>query len=111
MFRPGGDPLNPKTLQDLFRPEGSWSPCHNSADKRGVSIHRADHPYATSWSIMGGVIKVYGGRMAVQMQEKLVKAVNRGRKKRPLITSLWIWETAEGRTQDDIRNLVKKAGL
>lgn len=92
-----------KSLQELFARAARWQKGWFAATRKGVRCY-SDDPNAVCFCLFGGLERVYGTGVKNQQM------VNRLKQTLP-DTSFVAWNDAPERTIQDIRALVKKAGV
>lgn len=91
------------TLQELFAKDGSWCQGTKARDENGEECYPGSR-VAVSWCLMGACSKVFDyredGNAALR---RMGEEVGPG--------GVVEWNDAEGRTIDEVRELVKKLNL
>ena len=95
------------TLQELFAKDNSWTQGAGARRADG-SACQAGAPTATQWCLMGGLTYCYPlGAVPLWVWVRLNELATRGMHYSDLVA----WNDAPGRTIDDVRTLVKTAGV
>lgn len=95
----------PKTLQELFARDGSWTQRWSARDSNG----RACEPNASAarYCMRGGLLFLHGPDRIHPHEMKLRRALESRGEHRSYIA----WNDHEGRTIEEIRELVKEANV
>lgn len=91
----------PKTLQELFSKDGSWTQGCIARDRNGQECSE-DSTEAICWCLYGGTHKIYGYPMSSLIKENVRNILG---------ISIVKWNDEKERTIEDIRNLVKELNI
>ena len=97
-----------KSVQQLFKNKKRWIKGADALNKYNEDV-TVESNNACKWCLSGGLRKVYVTDKKVNdARDKIYKVINKNRKNKIVIT---LWNDTKGRTIEQVRRAIKRAGV